>query len=99
MNKAKIAAVGIVALALTGIGVGSAVAATPAPAPSGSNSSVTPDTGTAAETPGTEAAGTEVTETPGTETAGTEASTPSDGPGGWADPAGADVNSQGGAQQ
>jgi hypothetical protein len=82
MNKMKIVATGIVALALTGVGVGSALASTtPVPAPSTSVTSTTPTTAEAPEAPGT-----------------AESATPSDGPGGHADPVG-DVNHQGGASE
>lgn len=92
MNKKKIAAAGIIVLALTGIGSGAALASTPA-APS-SGTAVT-DTAT----PGTPDAPDSESESAG-ETTGTESVTPGDGnDGGHADPEGVDVNHEGGADE
>ncbi|WP_104131488.1 hypothetical protein [Cryobacterium sp. M91] len=90
MNKKRIAAAGIIVLALTGIGSGAALAATPAAPTSGTavtdtTTPITPDV------PDSESA---------VETPGSEAATPDDGnDGGHADPEGVDVNHEGGADE
>lgn len=88
MNKKKIAAAGVIVLALAGIGSGAAMAATPAQSVPSSAVSETANPGTP-ETPDSESA---------LETPGTEVSTPDDGnDGGHADADGVDVNNEGGA--
>ncbi|MCI4660062.1 hypothetical protein [Cryobacterium zhongshanensis] len=86
MIKKKIAAAGIIVLALTGIGSGAALAATPT-APTAATSA----TPAATETPGVESP---------TETPGVESATAGDGnDGGHADAEGVDVNNEGGAAE
>jgi hypothetical protein len=89
MKKRKMAAAGLIVLALTGVAVGGAIAAPPAP-----SSSVTD--GATSGTGGTEGPGTEST----TETTDPETSGVSDGnDGGHADPEGVDVNHEGAADE